>query len=135
MKTYPRLAAAAEVLVEEEIPPLAWALWWMPKLKHHYPDKPPPVAILFSASTLRKRLGWFRKTDETGGLKYEPTQKHLEAMYRRREALLRARGATDADVFYRGFPQWYADVRAEEIRIGFADPIACFPRIRNGGRQ
>lgn len=130
LKSYDRLVAGAEIMVEEEIAPLAWALWWMPKLKHRWPDGPPPPAMLFSATTLSKRYGWFRKTNQSGGLEYKTTKAHLEQMFRRREAELRFRGADDDDVLYRGFPQWYAEMRAEEVRTGFADPIACWPRIR-----
>jgi hypothetical protein len=129
LKMYQRLVASADIFVTEEVSPMAWALWWMPKLKHHWPDKPPPASLVFSATTLKKRLGWFVRTDDSGGLKYQVTRSHIEQMLRRKEAELRYRGASDEDVFYRGFPTWYADMRAEEMRTGFNDPISCWPRI------
>jgi hypothetical protein len=65
MKCFPQLLAAAEKLLEAELSPLAWAVWWLEIPERDASKKraksPPPIWTVFSADRIWRFRGWHRR--------------------------------------------------------------------------
>lgn len=133
------LLAAAQVMVEEEIAPATWALWWMRKLKtgkddenvSAFAERPPPMRVIFAQSTLRKHHGWFHHDAEDSSATAKVGRVHLEQMYRHREATNIWRGMTPRQARL-STESWYDEMREEECKMGHEDPLDFYPRATAG---
>lgn len=132
LPVFPALVSAAEFLVEHEIPPRAWAEWMIGKLKKRH-SKPPPIKMVFNLSLLTKWRGWFWREYDYQSSVCKPAKHHFEQLYRRREAVDLARGLPLKLILWTK-PKWYADMRSEEIKMGYADPLALYPRKPRRGK-
>lgn len=90
---YKGFVEAARALIEHEIPPAAWALWYIDAWREHVDEglskKAPPVHTVFSAKRINERRGWFRRESESYlggrvliGKVYKQLLDRYTAMYR-----------------------------------------------------
>jgi hypothetical protein len=68
-KHYKLMLAAAEALIELEVPPAAWCLWCCDVWRERGNAGYPPVGYVFSVKFIRERHGWFasEENDYAGG--------------------------------------------------------------------
>jgi hypothetical protein len=128
---FPMLVEAAAFLIEHEIPPSSWAEWWVSKV-HEQGRPKPPLAVVFAPGLLKKRHGWFSHEAGSRGYSVKIARPYMEQMHRRQEAQNLQRGMTPEGALMSS-PVWYAEMREEERKMGHADPIDLYPRIRGAG--
>lgn len=129
-KHFSKLADCAEVLVEHEIPPRAWAEWVLAKFKSRGMRFPLKVTSVFSDRFAAKRHGWFWKEYDRGGIVLDKVDRlYSEQLYRRQEAVNLWRGMTVRGVM-RSFPPWYFKMREEERAAGHEDSLDFYPRAK-----
>jgi hypothetical protein len=128
---FPMLVEAATFLVEHEIPPASWAEWCVNKA-HEQGRPKPPLALVFNPGLLKKRHGWFSHEAGSRGYSVKIARPYMEQMHRRQEAQNLQRGMTPEGALMSS-PVWYAEMREEERKMGHADPIDLYPRIRRAG--
>lgn len=70
---YPKLLAAAKMVLDLGLSPIAWAAWSIDVWREHNAKakKPPPVQWVFAESRLTERVGWFRRDSGYAGGRIE----------------------------------------------------------------
>jgi hypothetical protein len=133
-KLFPLLVECAEEMIAHDVPPRAWCEWVMQKSKERGSKRPPPMKLVFSPNYVRKRAGWFR-TDYDGPSGWRPVieRVHLEQLFRRQEADALWRGMTQRGAWM-SKPPWYAEMREEELKMGYDDPLELWPRAKGAKR-
>ena len=128
-KLFPRLKASAEVLREHDVPPGAWAEWYLAGGKKRGKTSAAPITLVFAPATIVKWRGWFRRTyDGASGWVGQPGPDNLEQLYRRREVVLLNRGYTPETAVRVAGPPEYVRKRLAEINLGAVDPREYSPR-------
>jgi hypothetical protein len=121
------LRESADFLVEHEIPPDAWAMWVVSRSKARGQDRPPPINLVFALGLLRKQHGWFWREYQDAGFHVKIAKVNMEQLFRRQEATRTWRGLSPR-ASRRAMPGWYVQMREEEERMGYADPLSLYPR-------
>lgn len=130
---YDKLLGAAQILHEKGIAPIAWARWCMEgsrdsqKAEGKRPT-PRPVLAVFAEPVLadaRRRAMFYQQNGGQYGHEVQPTNQHLEQLYRMQESRRRLKGWT----YLWGLPPWYVAMRQVEIGQGVIDPLDRFPVI------
>lgn len=130
---YDKLLSAALILHEKGIAPAAWARWVMvgsrdSQISEGKKPTPRPVLAVFAETAIgdpRRRAMFYGQNGGQYGHEVQPTNQHLEQLYRLQESRRRSKGWT----YLWGLPPWYVEIRKVEIAQGVDDPLDRFPVI------
>ncbi len=118
-KLWANLVQAAELFVDEEVSPLAWAAWSIQRVWMEYAKKgprggkpkPAPLSWVFQPARLEKRVGWFgREMGDFGGGRVLMGDAHRQLItwWQGAVSAIRRSGARD-DAARAIWEQWFPD--------------------------
>lgn len=124
-KHYQALVKAAEVLVEYDIAPRAWAEWRLGHAKKV--GRRMGITQVFQAKTIEKMRGFYRRSfDGEPGWVAKPERMHYEQLFRQMEAWSwwrRGRPRTRPEFTPITAAPWYYEMRRKERLQGYWDPL------------